>query len=67
MPKYQPGDIRCATLSRDDGRFQGQVFVKGSIFDGREEISYLCPELDETKEDAMRRAISYVKNNFPPE
>lgn len=67
MPKYQPGDIVCTTRQRDDGRFQGEVRVKASVFEGPQTYFHLCPEIDDSKEDAMRRAIKHVKVHFPPE
>jgi hypothetical protein len=67
MTKYQAGDIVCTTLERPDRRFQGKVIVKGSILHGREAHTHLCPEVDDLKEDAMRRAIEYVQINYPPE
>lgn len=67
MTKYQLGDIVCTTLERPDGRFQGKVIVRGSIFQDREAYTHLCPEIDNSKEDAMRRAINYVQVNHPPE
>jgi hypothetical protein len=67
MIKYQAGDIVCTTIASSDNRFQGKVIVKGSIFHNREAHTHLCPEIDDSKEDAMRRAIQYVKINYPPE
>ena len=67
MPKYQAGDIVCTTIHSPDGRFQGKVIVKGSVFHDREAHTHLCPEIDDSNEDAMRRAIQYVQVNYPPE
>lgn len=67
MIKYQVGDIVCTILERSDRRFQGKVIVGGSILQDREAHTHLCPEIDNSMEDAMRRAIDYVKINYPPE
>lgn len=67
MPKYQEGDIVCTTIERPDGCYQGKVIIRGSIFHEREAHTHLCPEIDDSKEDAMRRAIHYVQVNYPPE
>ena len=67
MIKYQEGDIVCTTIEGPDGRFQGKVIVRGSVIHEREAHTHLCSEIDDSKEDAMRRAIQYVQINYPPE
>ena len=64
--KYNEGDIQCSVEKLADGRFQGKVFVAGSVLDRREPLIFLCPEIDSTREDAMRRAIDYVDASYPP-
>ena len=67
MPKYETGDIECTVVIRSDGRFQGRVIVAASPLKHRSEVSYVCPELDDTKAAAMRRAMNYANAAFPPE
>ena len=67
MTKYQEGDLVCTTQENSDGNYQGKVIVRGSVMHKREAYTHLCPELDASKEDAMRRAIHYVQVNYPPE
>jgi hypothetical protein len=67
MTKYEYGEIQCTTHERSNGHFQGKVFVAGVVLKKREEATYLCPEIDNSREDAMRRAIDYVDSKYPPE
>ncbi len=67
MTKYKVGDIECSAQARSDELFQGHVVVAGSLLDGRKEHVHLCPEIDNTREDAVRRAMNYANVNFPAE
>lgn len=64
--KYQLGDIECSAEPRDDGRYHGRVFVRRSIINGRPEHNHLFPEADATEEEALRRAMNYANQHFPP-
>ena len=67
MPKYLPGQIQCTTEKLPNGRFRGKVIVSGLALNQKSDLIYLCPEIDDTSEDAMRRAIAYVDLKYPPE
>ncbi len=54
-------------LKRVDGRFQGKVIVSGLVLGQKGDLIYCCPEIDDTSEDAMRRAIEYVNLKYPEE
>jgi len=67
MTNYQLGDITCSAVQRPDGRFQGRLIVVESLFGARPPFDHTCPEIDNAKAEATRRAMDYANQHFPPE
>ena len=60
MVKLKFGDIQCTTQKLADSRFQEKLIIVASVLEGRDKTVYLCPEIDDSEQDAMRRAIDYA-------